>query len=515
MDEAIWGGKMIKYWIAALLAGTSAIGAQAEWHEASSEHFLVIADQNEKDVRDFSQRLELYHSALSFVLGRKSEVPSPSNRVTVYIVRDVDQVKKIAGVGSSSSLAGFYQPRAGGSIAFAPRVETEGKDVSSSEQILFHEYAHHMMHSKSAWRSPRWYSEGFAEFFSTVRFEKNGNVGIGLPANHRAYELSEATRVPLTLLLDSDAYAKKRSKTYDAFYGRSWLLYHYLTLSGKRKGQLDKYLVALAKGKTEMDAANEAFGDLKALDREMTAYLNKSTLSYSILPANKLSVGPISVRKMREGEAAIMPVILISKRGVNSQQADALLPKAQAVAAKFPNDPTVLSALAEAEYDAGNNSAAIAASEKVLAIDPKNLNGMVQKIYALSKEAQDAEAGKADWTKVRKAIVALNKVEPDNPIALIHYYNSLKDSGQAITDLAAHGLERALELAPFDKGLRFEVAQQQISEKLYASAIKTLLPLANDPHQNGEENPAQKLLDEVKILHDKKLKEQEAGAEKK
>ena len=38
--------------------------ARAEWHEASSDHFLVIADQKEKDVREFTERLERYHSGL-------------------------------------------------------------------------------------------------------------------------------------------------------------------------------------------------------------------------------------------------------------------------------------------------------------------------------------------------------------------------------------------------------------------------------------------------------------------
>ena len=44
--------------------------AKAEWHEASSEHFLVIADQSEKDVREFTERLERYHAALMQAMQR-------------------------------------------------------------------------------------------------------------------------------------------------------------------------------------------------------------------------------------------------------------------------------------------------------------------------------------------------------------------------------------------------------------------------------------------------------------
>ncbi len=61
--------------------------AKAEWHEASSDHFLVIADQNETDVREFTERLERFHSAMASVMGRKEPAPSPSNRVTIYVVR--------------------------------------------------------------------------------------------------------------------------------------------------------------------------------------------------------------------------------------------------------------------------------------------------------------------------------------------------------------------------------------------------------------------------------------------
>ena len=46
------------------------------------------------------------------------------------------------------------------------------------------------------------------------------------------------------MLLNTRKYRENASKRYDAFYGRSWLLFHYLMLSGKRPGQLGDYLEA-------------------------------------------------------------------------------------------------------------------------------------------------------------------------------------------------------------------------------------------------------------------------------
>lgn len=41
-----------------------AAAAQAEWLEASSDHFVIYGEQNEKTVKEFAERLERFHSAM-------------------------------------------------------------------------------------------------------------------------------------------------------------------------------------------------------------------------------------------------------------------------------------------------------------------------------------------------------------------------------------------------------------------------------------------------------------------
>ena len=485
--------------------------AYAEWHEASSDHFLVIADQNEKDTREFAERLERFHAAMYYILGRETQKVSPSNRVTIYVVRSSRKVQQLAR-DKSGFVLGFYQARAGGSVAYTARVDSNGADVSQSERVLFHEYAHHVMHSTNQWSTPRWLSEGFAEFFSTARFEKNGGVGLGLPAQHRAAELMLAKNVSIQALLDASSYKKPKNGVYDEFYGRSWLLYHYLLLSGKRPRQLVNYQVALANGAAELDAAKTAFGDLNQLEKEMNAYLAQPRMSYIPIPGEKLKVGTITVRKMRAGEAAIMPVVLESKRGVNAETAKTLLPQAQAIASSYPNDPFVLAALAEAEHDAENYAVALTITDKALAADPASVNAHVQKIFALSRLAEDSDDPDSAWKLVRKAVAALNKVEVDHPIPLIYYYRSLKLAGKNVTEVAAQGLERALQFAPYDKNVRWQLTQQLVAEEKYAIAYRILLPLANDPHNRSEDNPAIALLAQIKQKWEEEAKITAAGA---
>ncbi len=471
----------------------AAAPARAEWREASSPNFLVYADQSEGDIREFTDMLERYRSAMRYIYKLPEEATSPSNRLTVFVVRDANQVRKLMGTNNRYVL-GFYQSRAGGSVAFVPRVDDNSQSdrVSQGEQILLHEYAHHFMFSVFAGSPPLWLQEGFAEFYSTAKFDSAGGVGLGLPADHRAAELALAQEVPLDMLLSTRKYRENASKRYDAFYGRSWLLFHYLTFSEARAGQMAHYLQRINAGEGEEAAATQAFGDLAALDKELGAYMKRRRLTYLNLGASKIASAPIAIRMLGKGEAAILPVMMRSKRGVNEETAPEVLADAQKVAAQYPDDAFVLSALAEAEYDAGNDEAAIAAADKAIAKNPQAVGAMIQKIYALFRKAGDDDAL---WPKVRAAISAANRIENDNPIPLAYFFRSYAAEGKKPPEMAVQGLRKALQLAPYDTGNRLTLADYFIRTGDKQAAETTLAPLLNHPHDTQLADLARKLLD--------------------
>ena len=78
--------------------------ALADWQEASSDHFVIYADESEKEIRKYSDRLERYYSAMSAMFPSKKIKPSPSNRVTIYVVRSERIVRKLYGSGERLSL---------------------------------------------------------------------------------------------------------------------------------------------------------------------------------------------------------------------------------------------------------------------------------------------------------------------------------------------------------------------------------------------------------------------------
>lgn len=478
---------------AALLA-LAATPAAAEWHEASSEHFVIYADDRPADIKTFAANLERYHSAMARVTGREAETPSPSNRVVIYVVGGERVMRSLSG---DRRIGGFYMPRAGGSRAFVQDIRNQKSGYPDlSTIILLHEYAHHFLMSSSRFAAPRWFNEGAAEFYAAATFEPDGSVWIGRPALHRAGDLAFADPVHVRELLDPARYEQKRVKGRDAFYGKSWLLYHYLTFNEARKGQLATYLSHLASGMDQKAAGEAAFGDPDKLERELKAYVRLPKMLSLKLPPEMLATAPVTMRRLTDGEAAMMPLQIRSQRGVDPEEAAVLVAEARLVAARYPDDPGVLTALAEAEFDAGNDAAAIAAADAALARDPARANAYVQKGYALFRQAAEAEADKrtAAYAAAIKPFIALNKLETDHPLPLIYFFRAQVERGMSPTQNARAALERAAILAPFDHGLQINAGMMLAGEGKIAIARSFLDPVAANPHGGWTATRARQLI---------------------
>ena len=486
--------------IVSIVLGTLALAtpAAAKWHKAESDRFVIYSDSRGEDLREISQMLERYHVAMELESGRRVEVPSPSNRLTVYMVGSQEDLAELYGA-RDSNVAGFYLPRANGSVAFVPNPRIRASEnargrvgsryrrdagiyVDRSFSILLHEYAHHFLIASARHAMPRWLSEGAAEYFSSARFHEDGSVDIGLPNNERAWEISQASNVPVMHLLDYERYLEGRSRRYSNFYGRSWLLYHYLRFEPDRSGHLLRYWQAVASGADSLEAGEAIFGDIDRLEKDVTSYGRKRSMSGMRFSAADISIGSVRVTELSEGHEKMMDVIMRSKRGVDSEAAREIVVDARRVAEDFPGDAHVLTALAEAEYDSGNDDAAIAAAERAISIDPAIPNAYVQKGYALFRKAAESDEPAMAYQAAMTPFQDLNALEADHTQPLIYYYRSFVRRGEAPPEDAKFALERATQLAPFDKGLAVEAAGMKAAEGDPVIARYLLAPVAADPH---------------------------------
>lgn len=472
---------MIRSMFAAALLVLPA-AAHADWYEASTDHFVVYSEESPQQLEKFATQLERFDKALRALRGLAANPVGDANRVVVYVVDGASVVSRLA---RDSNIAGFYHARAGGSMAVVPRRAGQGELDLSSQAILLHEYTHHLM--LSLWPHtpfPSWFIEGYAEFHATARFEKDGGVSFGLPPQYRSYGLLAGNALPADKLLTAEGRSLNDMQR-DGLYGRGWLLTHYLTISGQRPKQLQTYLLAISDGKAPLDAATEAFGELRTLDRELERY-KVGKFQGRTVPASLFKVGAVTIRKLTPGEAATMDVRIVSKNGVDERTAPRVYAQAKKAAAPFPNDPGAQIVLAETAYDAGDYKEAEAAADRAIAANPKAVDAFVYKAMArMAIAAKADDTSKETWSAIRKIIGTANRLDPDDPEPLILFYRSFAEAGISPTKNAREGLYLAFQLGPQDKGVRMTAATSYLQDNNPKMARELLKPLAFDPHNQG------------------------------
>jgi len=470
--------------------------ALAAWHEARTRHFIIYADKKPAALAAFATKLEKFDRAVRQVRVMSDPAVGDGNRLTIFVLSNDNAVRKLIG-DKSGRLAGYYIGRASGPVAFVPgRTDGAGDDEAlQADTVFFHEYAHHLMMQALDKPLPKWLVEGFAEFLSTARFPKDGSVVLGAPAMHRSWALyNREGGLSLESLLASD-HKIKTDEQEESLYAFGWLLVHYLTFDPARQGQLARYVDAIARGTSPSAAAQATFGDVKRLNRDVTSYLNRATIKAHVIPPEQLRTSSPEVRPLSPGASAVVMLHAQSRSGVDEKNAESLAAQIRAVAGRFPGDPMVEAALAEAEIDAGHADAAEAAAARALAADPRNTGAMVLKGRALVARAGSAGADSdALFNSARAIFIAANKVDTEDPEPLMEYYNSFGEQGERPTPNAVAALHYASNLAPQDLGLRLSSAWRYIVDGKLAEARQALIPIAYDPHGENLAELARRML---------------------
>ena len=421
------------------------------------------------------------------------------NRLTVFVLPTDQAVRDLAGA-KGSFMRGFYKGKADGPVAYVPRrIGGEAKGDMTSAIVFFHEYAHHLMLQAVDRSMPEWVVEGFAEFLSTVRFEKDGTVGLGAPAQHRAWGLVMGDPLALEKMLSGD-YERLSADQRESIYGRGWLLTHYLTFETRRAGQMDRYLELINRGQSPLAAAQAAFGDLKQLDRDLAAYLGRSRLTYLKVASQRTEPGPIDVRPLSAAGAQAVTQRARLMNGVDATAAAAVADQLRPLVASAPGDALVQLTMAQAELAAGRADAAEEAARRAAAADSRSARALVFRGQAVMKRAAALrQPSKAEplFQEARKLFVAANKLDVEDPLPLIEFYRSYVAQGIRPTANAIEGYHYASDLVPQDASVRMNSAMIRIGNGELAAARKTLAPLAFDPHGRSYATIARNVIDQI------------------
>jgi tetratricopeptide (TPR) repeat protein len=255
------------------------------WVEVRTPHFTVASNDGEKTARRVADQFEqirfLYSKALTSNVRLDPSVP-----LLIFAVKNEKSLSQLlpeywAQQGHLHP-AGLFVPGPEKNY-IALRTDVEGE---FPYHTIYHEYVH-LIVSLNFRHFPRWLNEGYAEFLGYASVTGYGGK-LGQLSSAQLYVLSQNKLIPLDVLFKVDEkspYYNEANKG-TIFYAESWALVHYLMLDPeKQKAKvMAKYLTLIESGVDPLEAAQQAFGDLAQLRKELDAYTRKSTLMELAVP---------------------------------------------------------------------------------------------------------------------------------------------------------------------------------------------------------------------------------------
>lgn len=361
--------------------------ALAEWRRAESPHFIVYSDGSERSLRDYTAKLERFDALLT---SRFGGARAEARRLPVYLVSD-GRALRVAVPGLPAGIAGYYSTS--DTDVFAVLVRGE------SDDILLHEYSHHVMARAGDVRYPGWLREGFAEYFATATVSEAGQASFGLPNPGRQYALQQNRWLPMDAVLRADSsFGIDTEAGRGMYYAQSWALTHWLLADSGRVRNLSAYVTAVNSGRDPVEVWQAIFAMTpEQLTAQLRTYV-RGRLSYAKVDMPAIRPVITVTTLSPAADAVLLP--MINARSWNAAEIDgpALLATLRTAAARFPEDPMALVGLGRAEKRWGDPAAAETALTRALEREGDNVEGLVL-MADLATERGAAAADEAEQTR--------------------------------------------------------------------------------------------------------------------
>ena len=305
--------------------------------EVTSPHFTLVTDAGEKQARHLLDNFERMRWMFQ-TLFPNSKV-DPETPIIVFAAKNRKQFQTMEPqeylAKGQLDLAGYFLNTNEKNYVL---VRLDG-DSEHPYATIYHEYTHLQFRGTEDWM-PLWLNEGLAEFFQNTDFHEK-EVLLGEPNADDILYLRQSSLIPLTTLLRVD----KKSPYYhqeekgSVFYAEAWALTHYLQVNDRLKNtkRVGDYMARMSHHEDSVVAAQEAFGDLKALERQLGFYIQGAQYKQFVLSSAVAAIDPASykVRVLTQAEFDARRADLMAYIG-RTDDARALL---KSVLASNPNLP--------------------------------------------------------------------------------------------------------------------------------------------------------------------------------
>ena len=440
-------------------------GEVSPWFRAESQHFVVYSDTREEDVTPLLDNLEKLDHLLRIYTQpvRTSEPREP--KLTLYYharlasLREVDDSVPADALGLYSSCSSGVQ----GSGLHLERIpsladaQLEKAPLNPTLSHVFEAYARHFLYRHTDIRSPASFIDGFAQYFSSVRFSEQQMVVGRVPRAIASYLkfLGDGHRYSL----DYEDVLENRVANVRGYGGaagvrlefeaKSWLLTHYMLSSDDSRKRLNRYLVLVGNGAKPTAAFERAFG-MKAseLGLAMWRYGLRGTETLRVAPQT-LPVARVSLRSLSRatGEFVLADAALKSCPG--RQAGEALLKKVAALAARFPDDTLARLTLSRAQIDWGDPQQALSRLEAELrdddaSFEARYLAGVAHLRLAAGSEG---DARGAHLQAARQQLQRARGLNPRSPEAAFAFFKAEVAATDTPDDAALQGVISAWQAA--------------------------------------------------------------------
>ncbi|WP_292054500.1 MULTISPECIES: tetratricopeptide repeat protein [unclassified Brevundimonas] len=456
----------------------------AQWQSIEGARFVVISEDSERNLRAASRELERFDLVLRQYFGRPTG-ETAVRRLPVYLVTPRELADLYPG---QTHVAGFYAASAENIFGAAERRE--------SLATIKHEYAHHFLAGEWKGALPAWFSEGFAQYFSTAEFDGD-RVHIGKPPAWSGNALLGSGWMPLDRLL-TERPIQQDGNIARTYYPLSWLLTHWFLKDEESKAKLERYLAAVTAGTPSVTAMEQATGmSLEELRRTLSVYAG-SNLGFRTATLAQDNANPPLETLPGEADELLLPVLRLAMSMPESER-PAHLARIHALASRYGDTPYALYARAYAEYRLARDfGQAEPLLQQLLAQDPEHADAqlLLGRIY-LARADRAAQTGQeADLrTRAQTHLAAAYRIDPENPFTLTSLGRNRRLAPSYPNENDMDVLRLAYEIAPQHPYTGINLAEALIKLNQLDVAKGILVPLVNNPHRANPQ--AQALLDRI------------------
>ncbi len=463
--------------------------SQAAWRRAESSHFVVYSEEAEARLRTRIGQLEDFHNLLVRLTEATTE-HSP-NKLHVYVVtshRELSTVRRM-----DRDVGGFYTAGTEGVLA----VVNSSADGPRSNEILFHEYAHHFMSQYLTGSYPAWYVEGFAEYLMTAKLESE-RIDIGQFSPGRVYAAAEGPWLPIERILSAGPGGLNGDGA-GAYYAQAWLMTHYFFSTSERQAALRSYLAAVGRQEPAQALTSATGMSIEQFTRELRRYIGRGSISYRRMPrAAPANAGPVRIATLPASADALLLTDAALRLELERADVAPTLQRVRAAAARYPGDVLARRTLARAELFYGDRAVALSLLEALLTELPADAELMYLRGRLHLENADKGDGGDDEIQQARTWFSRAHRADPDQFQALYRFALSFERDSQRPSENTANALLLAQQLAPQVVEIRMNAAAMQIARGQVDYAEALLRPVLTDPHRPELAAQARRLIDEAR-----------------